>query len=80
MSRKLEAELDACGCELTRAQFHELLERMRESHYPLRTPDDLVCHPDEAKAYCELIRAETGCPKLGDFLILRTLLNARKAR
>lgn len=80
MTRKLETELDAVGCSLTRIQFHDLLERVMAEEFPTRTtPDDLVCHPDEAKAFCERIRAETGCPQMGEYLILRTLLNARKA-
>lgn len=79
MLRKLEIELDAAGCGLTRAQFHELLERTLADAYPTRTADELVCHPDEAKAFCERIRTEAGSPKMGDFLILRTLLNSRKA-
>ena len=38
---------------------------------------DLVCHPDEAKAYCERIRSEVGAP-MPDHVILRRM-NARKA-
>jgi hypothetical protein len=80
MTRKLETELEACGCELTRAQFHELLERVRVETCPTRTADDLVCRPDEAKAYCDRVRTEINNTNLADYLILRTLLNARKAR
>ena len=80
MSRKLETELDACGCELTRAQFHDVLERVRMEEFPTRTADDLVCRPDEAKAYCDRVRDDLNNTKLTDCLILRTLLNARKAR
>jgi hypothetical protein len=79
MARKLEDELEKCGCTLTREQFHELLEDHKAATSPSWTPDELVCHPDEAKAFCNLIREATNCPKLSDFLILRTLLNARKA-
>jgi hypothetical protein len=46
--------------------------------HPNWTVDDLVCHPDEAKAYCEQIRSEVGAP-VPDHVILRRLMNARKA-
>ena len=32
----------------------------------------------DAKKFCDLIRSETGCEKLGDFTILRTLQNVRR--
>lgn len=79
MARKLEKELEDCGCSLTPQQFRDLLEERKMQTSPAWTCDDLVCHPDEAKAFCNMIRAETNCPKLSDFLILRTLINARKA-
>jgi hypothetical protein len=79
MARRLEAELEECGCSLTPAQFRDLLEELKAATSPSWTSDDLVCHPDEAKAFCEMIRTETNCPRMSDFLILRTLINARKA-
>ncbi len=79
MLRKLEIELSECDCELTRGQFHDMLERVLNALHPTLTADELVCHPDHAKAFCEQVRSDTKCPKLFDFLILRTLLNARKA-
>jgi len=79
MSRKLQDELKECGCELEPEQFRELLEERKMTTSPAWTIDDLVCHPDEAKNFCNLIRQETNCPKMADDLILRTLMNVRRS-
>ena len=78
MARKLEAELAEVGCHMDPKMFRDLIvERHGEMHRSW-TIDDLVCHPDEAKAYCNQIRAEVGAP-VPDHVILRSLMNARKA-
>jgi hypothetical protein len=59
--------------------FRELIVKRHGIMHPDWTEDDLVCHPDEAKKYCEVVRAEVGSP-VPDHVILRALLNARKAR
>jgi hypothetical protein len=78
MARKLEAELADAGCSLDPKKFTELLEERHASMHASWTVDDLVCHPNEAKAYCERIRSEVGAP-VPDHVILRRLMNARKA-
>ena len=78
MARKLEVELTNAGCSLDPKRFIELLEERHASMHPGWTVDDLVCHPDEAKAYCERVRSELGAP-VPDHVILRRLMNARKA-
>jgi transcriptional regulator with XRE-family HTH domain len=79
MTRKLETELEECGCTLDPIAFRELLEERKAVMSPTWTIDDLVCHPDEAKAFCDQIRSETSSPKLSDYLILRTLMNVRRS-
>ncbi len=79
MSRKLETELDECGCDLTPAAFRDVLVDKKHATSPAWTIDELVCHPDEAKEYCNVIRAELNCPKMDDSLILRTLMNIRRS-
>lgn len=79
MSRKLEEELEQCGCALTPSAFRELIEDMKAATSPAWTIDDLVCHPDEAKAFCETIRLKTSCSGMADDLILRTLMNVRRS-
>jgi hypothetical protein len=79
MTRKLEVELEESGCSLTPTGFRELLEERKATTSPSWTIDDLVCHPEKAKEFCEQIRAETACPQLSDYLILRTLMNIRRS-
>jgi transcriptional regulator with XRE-family HTH domain len=79
MTRKLEVELSDCGCNLEPAAFRDLLEERKAMTSPTWTIDDLVCHPGDAQSFCESIRAELKCPKMGDYLILRTLMNARRS-
>jgi transcriptional regulator with XRE-family HTH domain len=78
MARKLETELAEVGCDMDPRMFTELLEERHATMHASWTVDDLVCHPDEAKAYCEQIRSEVGAP-VPDHVILRRLMNARKA-
>jgi hypothetical protein len=78
VARKLEVELKNAGCSLDPKRFIELLEERHASMQPDWTVDDLVCHPDQAKAFCEQIRSEVGA-LVPDEVILRRLMNARKA-
>jgi transcriptional regulator with XRE-family HTH domain len=79
MTRKLNEELEECGCGIDPGQFRELLEDRKAATSPSWTVDDLVCHPDEASKFCDLIRSETKCQRLSDYLILRTLMNIRRS-
>lgn len=79
MSRSLADDLHEAGCKMDQQRFKELLEERKATTSPTWTIDDLVCHPEDAKKFCELIRTETGCIGLSDYLILRALLNVRKA-
>lgn len=79
VARRLEVELKDAGCNLSPKEFLDLLEERHASMHPDWTVDDLVCHPDEAKEYCEQIRAAVGAP-VPDDIILRRLMNVRKAR
>lgn len=78
MARKLKDELNQYGCPMDPGAFRKLLEEKKEATFPGYSFDDLVCRPDDAKRFCELIRAEPTCARLPDFLILRTLMNVRK--
>lgn len=79
MSRRLETELEECGCNLAPIEFRDLLVERKNSTTPAWTIDELVCHPDDAKEFCGLIRRETNCPAMTDSLILRTLMNVRRS-
>lgn len=79
MARKLETELREHGCAMDAKMFRESVVKRHRVIHPSWTEDDLVCHPDEAKMFCQTIRREVG-EEIPDYVILRTLLNARKAR
>jgi transcriptional regulator with XRE-family HTH domain len=79
MSRKLEIELEECHCDLSPDDFRDLIIERKHDTSPAWTIDELVCHPDEAKEYCNVIRTATGCPTMPDDLILRTLMNVRRS-
>lgn len=79
MARKLKDELKEHGCTMDPAVFRTMLEEKKAAMSPDWSFDDLVCRPDHAKRFCELIRAEPSCQQLPDFLILRTLMNVRKS-
>lgn len=78
MARKLETELREYGCAMDAKMFRDLVVERHSAMHPSWTEDDLVCHPDEAKVFCQTIRVEVGA-EVPDYVILRTLLNARKA-
>lgn len=78
MSRKLETELSDCGCEMDPKMFRDLVAERHVTMHPAWTEDELACHPDEAKEFCGVIRSEVGAI-VPDHVILRTLINARKA-
>jgi transcriptional regulator with XRE-family HTH domain len=79
MSRKLEDELEQFHCEWDAGAFREMLEENKSLFAPSWTVDELVCHPDEAKKFCNAIRSLEGCAGLPDDLILRTLMNVRRS-
>ena len=78
MSKKLETALEECGCEMDAKMFKELVTERHATMHRSWTEDDLVCHPQEASQFCDVIRREIGA-NIPDDVILRTLLNARKA-
>ena len=78
MARKLETELSEHGCAMDAKMFRDLVEQRHSAMHANWTVDDLVCHPDEAKEFCRTIRNEVGAD-VPDYVILRALLNARKA-
>ena len=78
MARRLETELAECRCSMDANMFRDLVVVRHKDLHPSWTEDDLVCHPDEAKSFCQVIRAEVSAD-VPEHVILKTLLNARKA-
>lgn len=77
MKLNLRKELQAVGSEMAPDQFQELVHAELVSHYPGWTDEELLCRPDEAKRFCNLVRVHCQAP-VCDYVICRTLTNRRK--
>lgn len=80
MAQRLEPQLLHYGCDMTAGQFRSLVDNLFEEHKRHATVDEMLLHPDDAKAYCNAVRdqgKEFG--ELPDHLILRALIGQRKA-
>ncbi len=75
----LKTALRKAGCELHPDTYKELLVDCLADMYKGQTIDELVCHPNEAIAFCGYVRRKASCQALPDTLILRPLMNVRKA-
>lgn len=76
---RLEKQLQACGYSGDPEVFRSLLPELLGQLFPGATDEDVLCSPREkAIPYCEAVRARCACG-LSDTLILKTLLNTRKA-
>lgn len=76
----LASELKACDCSDSPEKFKERLIDGLSEFYPGQTIDGLVCTPIEALDYCNKIREGIGSESLADIVILKTLMNIRKAK
>jgi len=76
----LEVELESCGCADTPAEFNNRLIHKLLAAFPGRSIDGILCEPDDAIEYCDLIREEIATRSLGDHIILKALTNIRKRK
>jgi hypothetical protein len=74
----LSRALRAACCDLSAADFRDLVQEVRAVFCPCWTGEELTLHPRQALAYCREVRRRLGNPRLADHLILRTLTNVRK--
>jgi len=72
-------ELQMHGCDVGVSEFEDFLEATRKERYGGWTTDDLVCHPDDAKDFCDVIRRQPEYAGLPTEFILRVAMNYRKA-
>lgn len=77
---RLSTELQACGCTDSPEKFKERLVETLETEFPGKTIDDLLCQPDDAIKYCELITDQVGAEWLPHAVILKALQNIRKSK
>ena len=73
----LAAELKFYGVEYDPDQFNALLAELQAAMAPKLSIEDFVCHLDDAKQFCNVVRTRIGGP-LPDWVICRRLLNLRK--
>lgn len=74
----LARELQSAGYDGDPASFVALLIGAFSKCPPRWTVDELTINPDKAMRFCAHVRRESGCPRLGDEVILGTLVNRRK--
>lgn len=80
MARRIEPQLNEYGCDMTSGQFQAFVDDTFEEHKIHDTVDEMLLHPDDAKAYCNTVRDQgKEFAALPDSLILRTLINYRKS-
>lgn len=75
----LGAELKAIGCSLDVTEFRRRVIDILENHFAGFTDEQLLCRPRDSMHFCNLMRQEPTCADAPDDLILRTLVNTRKA-
>jgi len=76
--KRLKAKLSEIGCAIDDDKFRELVGDCLADMYHSQTIDEILCHPPEAAALCNYVRARGKSDILTDEIILTTLLNNRK--
>lgn len=80
MAQRIEPQLKECGCDMSAGQFREFVDDMFTEHVADYTVDEMLLHPDDAKAFCNTVRDQgKEFSQLTDPLILRSLIGQRKA-
>jgi hypothetical protein len=78
MAQRFEARLRASGCDMDLETFRDLLIDVLHNMYRNWDDEDLLHHPQEALAFCKVVRQTAGCEGLPDDLILGVLSGTRK--
>jgi hypothetical protein len=73
-----ETELRAAGYASGREQLFEKVDELSNALFPDWTADELVCHPNEAQQFCEVVRRVVA--PIPDHLVMKALLNRRTQR
>ena len=74
---RLETELNAYGISETPDAFRTRLLDVLLKGFPERSIDSVVCRPDDAVKYCQMIRKEIASNP-PDVVILKALMNIRR--
>ena len=78
MPAPLRTRLREYGCDLSVADFRDLLADAKTTMFPSWTDEDLSYTRDEADEYCRVVRRSADCETLTREFILRNLNNIRK--
>lgn len=76
---RLEDELSGYNIKGGAEKFREVIADVKNGMCRNWTDEDLLCHPVDAIRFCAAVCGKLRCFDLPDDLILRTLLNMRKA-
>lgn len=77
--KRLKTKLSEIGCPIGEDEFRVLVSDCLADMYKSQTIDEVLCHPHEAAALCNYVRARGKSDVLTDELILTTIMNNRKA-
>ena len=64
----LARELAVFGLDIQPELFRDLIQEVHAVCHPAWTIDELVCHPRDAKRYCNVVRGRLACADLPDDL------------
>lgn len=78
MSNSLQSRLKANHCNHSIDEFTDTIADAMTALCPAWTVDEMLLHPDIAKAVCKETRTRTGCHGVPDDLILRCIIARRK--
>ena len=74
-----KAELKKAGYTKTVKSFKQLLHDVFDESFKEYTTEQVLFDPELTRAFDILVRCVSGCPKLSDYVINRSLDNERKA-
>ncbi len=73
-----DQELQIAGYSSGKKLFYESVESLRKDFYPEWNTDELLCHPQSAVRFCELVQKLLA--PVPDYIVMKALLNSRKQR
>lgn len=80
MAQRIEPQLKEYGCDMSSNQYQIFVDGMFKEHSDYASVDEMVLHPDDAKAFCNIVRSQgKEFVALPDHLILKPLMAYRKS-
>lgn len=80
MAQRIEPQLKEYGCDMSSSQFQAFVDAMWIEHTDWKTVDQMLLHPTQAIAYCNVVRQQgREFADIPEHLILGSLVQYRKA-